>query len=157
MANEVFGLLTYWRGEFDAAKELLEEARRRFDAEDCLGGSWACGFDLGYLALAKGDSRRARVELERALEVSRSSGSEDLPHGPSPAKPPGSSNSSLSGTRSPSPGYDRRRKTLTGDGVRPEWRKLTWQPSLDGRTGPPSSGGHDVRPGRAAGNGGRFG
>jgi tetratricopeptide (TPR) repeat protein len=78
MACEVFGVLKYWRGEFDAAEELLEEARRRFDAEDCVGGAWACRFDLGWLALAKGDHQRARVELERSLELSRTSGSEDL-------------------------------------------------------------------------------
>ncbi len=78
MACEVFGVLKYWRGEVDAAEELLEEARRRFDAEDCVGGAWACRFDLGWLALAKGDHLRARIELERSLELSRSSGSEDL-------------------------------------------------------------------------------
>lgn len=78
MACEVFGVLKYWRGEFDAAEELLEEARRRFDAEDCVGGAWACRFDLGWLALAKGDHPRARVELERSVELSRLSGSEDL-------------------------------------------------------------------------------
>ena len=78
MAREVSGVLTYWRGDFDAAEELLEEARRRFEAEGSAGGTWACGFDLGWLALAKGDHARARVELERSLEVSRSSGSEDL-------------------------------------------------------------------------------
>jgi predicted ATPase/class 3 adenylate cyclase len=78
MAREVLGVLKYWRGEVDAAKELLEEARRRFDGEDCDCGAWACGFDLGYLAMAKGDQQRARAEFEQALEVSRSSGSEDL-------------------------------------------------------------------------------
>ncbi len=78
MAREVLGILTYWRGDFDAAEQLLEEARRRFDAEDCVGGSWACGFDLGYLAMAKGDHRRARAEFERSMEVSRAAGSEDL-------------------------------------------------------------------------------
>lgn len=78
MASQVFGVLKYWRGEFDAAEELLEEARRRFDAEDCVAGAWACRFDLGWLALAKGDHQRAGVEFERAVELSRSSGSEDL-------------------------------------------------------------------------------
>ena len=78
MAREVFGLLLYSRGEFDTARMFLEEARRRFDAEDYFAGTWACGFDLGYLALAEGDRPRARAELEGALEVSRSLGSEDL-------------------------------------------------------------------------------
>ncbi|MCA1843194.1 MAG: AfsR/SARP family transcriptional regulator, partial [Actinobacteria bacterium] len=77
MAREVLGLLLYGRGEFDAARQFLEEARRRFEAERCFAGTWACWFDLGYLALAEGDRLQARAELERALGVSRTLGSED--------------------------------------------------------------------------------
>ncbi len=33
-----------------------------------------------------------------------------------------------------SPGYDRGRKTLTGDRIRPAKPRLSWQQSLDGRT-----------------------
>jgi non-specific serine/threonine protein kinase len=77
-ACELLGGLHSDRGEFEEAERLLDEARRRFETADCVAGAWGCRYDRGWLALARGDHRRAAIEFEAALELGRRCESADL-------------------------------------------------------------------------------
>lgn len=78
MACHFLGVLHYGSDDFDQADTLLDEARRRFESEKCTAGLWGCRYDLGWLALASCHHDRAADEFERALQIGRSAGSEDL-------------------------------------------------------------------------------
>ena len=78
LACELLGGLRSEAGEYEPAEQLLDEAGRCFQSAHCLAGQWGCHYDLGWIAVARGDPGRAAQEFERALTLGRRCGSEDL-------------------------------------------------------------------------------
>jgi tetratricopeptide (TPR) repeat protein len=78
LACELLGGLRSEADDFEPAEQLLNEAGRRFQSANCLAGQWGCHYDLGWVAVARGDPGRAAEEFEQALTLGRRCGSEDL-------------------------------------------------------------------------------